>query len=1081
MTETVGQGWLHGRVSTTVPSFTLRPPRIVRQARFAPTAAQRRVIEHASGALLVLGGPGTGKTEVIAAAAAARSSAEGPRPLVFCFSSRSAARMRDKVAHAVGGAIPSPMAVTFHAFCLALVLRFAEQGAEAPRLLSAPEQEARMRELLGGTPPTQWPDELRLAIRTRGFAAELRGFLARCRQLGLDPVDVVRAGRAADVEEWVAAGGFFEEYLDVLDAEGAVDYAELVHRARLLMTRPDVAAALAREIGTVYVDELQELDASQLGLLRQLVPVRGHVVACADPDQAVYGFRGAHRRGLAEFVRLFSEDSEPMVGGSDGTLGGPTGATRIEVLADSFRLPVRIRSAAAAIAERLPLPGLPGGALADLRRLGGTDTTGTIRVHTLDAPSDEALFIARELRRMHLVEGVPWSEMAVVVRSSRRFIPGLRRTLSGAGVPVEVAGDEIPLASELAVRPLLLALGVVCGRSVLDADVAQRLLASPLAGLDATRLRGLGRALRMAERTEFAGELPRSSAELIAAALDEPDRLADLPPDVVPEEAVRLAMLIASARALVSTGASAVEVLWHIWQGTPWPAALQADVAAGGARARRADRDLDAVCALFDIAERSDAFVGDRGVTVFLDEVAAQSIPADTLREGRVRGDAVRILTAYRAKGLQWRRVFVAGVQEGVWPDFRSLDPLLHASSLPDAPAGPDRHEAIAAARRLFYVAITRASEELVITAVSGTDGEADEPSRFLREVGVSAEPITDPGSPALSLSDVVVSLRRAVVDPASSDGLRRAAAARLARMADLGERAADPATWWGTAQISSRFASGGDNVRLSGSQLGSLLSCPRQYFLSREAHADTARTSAAGLGSVIHALAQHALSDGLSPDDMAGELDQVWDRIGFDAAWLSVSERVEAEHALQRLTNWTAAHDYRQVVGVEVPFHAEVDIDGVKVALVGAVDRLELDGEGGLRIVDFKTGRRAPTQAEVASHDQLGVYQLAVTLGAFDAVAPGVRRAGGGELVLLRIPTENADYPKHVQQTSLTDHPHPPGVEAASPTWVHERLGEAVRIVREGSFPATPGDDVCRYCPFTSSCPARGGRQVVS
>lgn len=1026
----------------------------------------------------MLGGPGTGKTEVLVAAAAARSSADGPRPLVFCFSSRSAAHMRDRIARTVGGAIPSPIAVTFHAFCLALVLRFAEPDAELPRLLSAPEQEARMRELLAGTSPTEWPDELRLAISTRGFAAELRGFLARCRQVGFDPADVVRAGHAAGVHEWVAAGGFFEEYLDVLDAEGAVDYAELVHRARLLLTRADVAAALAREIGTVYVDELQELDASQLGLLRQLVPPQGHVVACADPDQAVYGFRGAHRRGLAEFVRLFSEDAGPTVGAP----GGATGETRIEVLDETFRLPVRLRAAAAALAERLPLPGLPGGALADLRRLGGTDRIGSVRVHTLDTPSDEALFIARELRRMHLVEGVPWSEMAVVVRSSRRFIPGLRRTLGGAGVPVEVAGDEIPLASELAVRPLLLALGVVCGRTALDADVAQRLLASPLAGLDATRLRGLGRALRAAERTELAGELPRSSSDLIAAALADPGRLDDLPPEFVPpDEAVWLASLLASAREAVSTGASAVEVLWHIWQGTPWPTALQADVAAGAARARRADRDLDAVCALFDIAERSDAFIGDRGVTVFLDEVAAQSIPADTLREGRVRGDAVRVLTAYRAKGLQWRRVFVAGVQEGVWPDFRSLDPLLHASSLPEPPAGTDRHDAIVAARRLFYLAVTRASEEVVVTAVSGTDGEADEPSRFLRELGVPSHPVVDLGSPALSLTDVVVSLRRAVVDPASSDGLRRAAAARLARVADLGERAADPAAWWGIVPISSRVAPGAENIRLSGSQLGSLLSCPRQYFLSREAHADTARTSAAGLGSVIHALAQHVLSDGLGPDDLVGELDQVWDQIGFDAAWLSVSERVEAEHALQRLMNWTAAHDYRQVVGVEVPFHTQVEIDGANVTLVGAVDRLERDGEGGLRIVDFKTGRRAPTQAEVASHDQLGVYQLAVTLGAFDSVAPGVRRTGGGELVLLRLPTDNPDFPKHVQQESLTDQPHPPGVESTSPTWVHERLGEAVHIVREGSFPATPGDDVCRYCPFTTSCPARGGRQVVS
>ncbi len=1033
-----------------------------------PTAAQQRIIDHPGGALLVLGGPGTGKTETLAAAAAARARTAGaPQPVVFCFSRRAAARMRDRIAGSTDGAVRSPLAVTMHGFCLAVTGRFAGESEGRPRLLSAPEQEQRMRELLAGTPDAAWPPALRVATRTRGFAAELRRFLARGRQLGLDPGDIAAAGAGAGVDEWVAAGAYFEEYLDVLDAEGALDYAELVHRTRLLLARPDVVDTLRREISAVLVDEVQEMDPSQLGVLRQLVPPGGHIVACADPDQAAYGFRGAHPRGPAEFVRLFSD---------------ATGEARIEVLTHSFRLPERSRNAAAALAGRLPLPGLPGAALAGLRQLDGADRPGRFRIHTLATSSDEFSFIARELRQAHLADAVPWSEMAVVVRAGRRLIPALRRTLGAAGIPIEVAGDEIPLAAELAVRPLLLALSVVCGRTPLDADVAGRLLASPLAGLDSMALRGLGRALRDAERADLGGELPRSAADLLAAALRDPRRLEDLPAERVPAAADRLARLLASARALSTSGASAVEVLWHVWAGTPWPEELAADAAAGGARARRADRDLDAVCALFDLAERSDAFVGDRGVAVFLEEVAGQSIPADTLREAPVRGDAVRVLTVYRAKGLQWRRVFVAGVQEGVWPDVRSADPLLHADALPDPPAGLDRAASVTAGRRLFYVAITRATEETVVTAVSGTDGEGDEPSRFLHELGEAVEPAGDLTTPSLTMADLVISLRRALADPASSDGLRRAAAARLARVADLGERAADPATWWGTVPVSAEsLPGGGAGIRLSGSQLGSLLSCPRQYFLSREAHADTARSSSAGLGSVIHALAQHSLSDGLSPDELTGALDDVWDRIGFDAAWLSVSERMEAEHALLRLTAWAAANDHRRVVGVEVPFRAEVEVDGARVVLVGAVDRLEHDGEGGLRIIDFKTARRAPTQAEVASHDQLGVYQLAVTLGGFDDVAPGIRRAGGGELVLLRLPGTNADYPRHVSQASLSDEPHPEGSGPRSaPTWVHERLASAVRIIRAGTYPATPGDDVCRFCPFSASCPARGGKQVV-
>ncbi len=1030
------------------------------------TTAQSRAIAHTDGALLVLGGPGTGKTRTLAGAAAQMVGQDSRQPVVFCLSRSAAARMRDEIAQRVPGAVRSTLAVTMHAFCLAVWRRFADEAGVWPRLLTAPEQEQRMREMLGGRTAAAWPDDLQLAVGTRGFARELRGFLARGRQLGLDPADIMEAGTRHGVSGWESAGAYFEEYLDVLDAEGALDYAELIHRTRLMLGQPEVAQVLRAEISGVFVDDLQDLDPAQLGVLRALVPPGGHIVASADPDQAAYGFRGAHPRGLAEFLRLFSDPGAPA---------------EINVLDHSFRLTTAARRVAGAVAERLPLPGLPGNSLARLRALEGDERPGVVRVVTLDTENDEALFVAKQLRRAHLVDGVAWSQMAVIVRSGRRSIPGLRRTLAAAGVPIEVAGDEIPLSAELAVRPLLLALSVVSGRTPLDADVAERLLASPLAGLDSVELRRIGRALRTAEREESTGELPRSSTALLAAALQDPDLFEGIDLESPPAAAIRLARCLREARDLCEGGAASVEVLWHVWNGTSWPTDIAADVAGGGPRSNRADRDLDAVCALFDVAQRADAFVGSRGVRVFLEEIDAQSIPGDTMQAGRVRGEAVRVLTVHRAKGLQWRRVFVVGVQEGVWPDLRSGEPLLQASALPEAPGGPDPGAAVSAARRLFYVAITRATEETTVTAVEGTDGEADHPSRFLREMGVAPTPAESVESPAVSFSELIVRLRRAATDATASEGLRRAAASRLARVADLGERAADPSRWWGMLPITGESAGQRpDVIALSGSQLGKLLSCPRQYFLSREVRADTVRTSAASLGSVIHALAQHALTDGLDPAQVSDALSSVWDAIGFDAAWLSVSERVEAENALVRLSNWSAANESRSVVGVEVEFRVATEVDGARVVLTGAVDRLERDDAGGLRIVDFKTGRHAPTQAEVAALDQLGVYQLAVTLGAFEDLAPGARHAGGGELVLLRQSERNPDFPKHMTQASLSDHPQPPE-SGDHPTWVHGRLSEAVKIVRDGSYPATPSDDACRFCAFSLSCPGRGGEQVVS
>ena len=152
----------------------------------------------------------------------------------------------------------------------------------------------------------------------------------------------------------------------------------------------------------------------------------------------------------------------------------------------------------------------------------------------------------------------------------------------------------------------------------------------------------------------------------------------------------RLAELLQRAERGIRTGSTAEEALWLLWSGTDWPDRLRRDAARGGEVGRRANRDLDAVCALFDIAARSEEVSGRRGVTAFLAEVESQQIPADPMRESELRGSAVRVLTAHRAKGLEWPLVVVAGVQEGAWPDVRRRGSLLEPDRL-------GRHEVTAA------------------------------------------------------------------------------------------------------------------------------------------------------------------------------------------------------------------------------------------------------------------------------------------------------------------------------------------------------------------------------------------------
>jgi superfamily I DNA/RNA helicase/RecB family exonuclease len=1073
-------------------------------------ADQRAVVDHPGGPLLVLAGPGTGKTTTLVESVVHRITergSRGDRIVVLTFSRKAAVDLRQRITARLGRAVVTPQVSTFHAFCYALLQRFGLRtglpgsGPESyqvmPRLLTAPEQEFRVREVLAGTAEEEradWPESVARAFGTRGFATEVRSVIAKARQLGLDPEDLVEVGESADRPEWVSVGRFFDEYLDVLDAEQVLDYAELVHRCRILLADPEVVATLRSEVDAVFVDEYQDTDPAQVNLLAALAGDGRDLVVVGDPDQSIYAFRGAEARGILDFPDRFpAGDGRPA---------------RVLALGRTRRFGPRVLAASRGIVGRLGLPrSLPVEVREKFRdpRCEPDAARGKVEVITYASVGAEAEHVAELLRRAHLDDGLAWSQMAVLVRSGRRSLPGLCRALIAAGVPVEVAGDEIALSAELAVRPILLALRAASEGRRLIPDDARTLLMSPLGGLDGLGVRRLGRLLRQAERDELAGTaLPRLSDELLAAALHDPGLLDECPEAPEVAAARTVARLLADVEQLIAADGSAEEALWAVWSATTWPDRLRRTALGldGSPRdaARRASRDLDAVCALFDTASRAEDLGGRRGVLGLLTEVEAQEIPADTRTESDLPGAGVRVLTAHRSKGLEWELVVVASVQEGGWPDLRRRGSLLEADRLDRT--GPGRvgwgevaptAARVAEERRLFYVACTRARSRLVVTAVEGTEGEGDQPSRFLTELGVPVTAVRGrPRRPA-SLAGVVGELRATAVDPAVAPALRHAAAVRLARLADTTDRAgrplvpaADPDRWWGMRLPSVAdvpVVAPDEPVHLSGSQLSSVLACPRQWFLSRKAYGERSRGSAATFGSVVHVLAEHAAGLPPEPDRWSEHLAAVWDSLDFDAKWLSGVERAEAEAALERFAAWQQARPQQELLGVEVSFATEVDAGGQRIRLTGVADRVERDPDGRIRIVDFKTGRSQPSGRDVAQLEQLGVYQLAVQTGAFAEVTGEDRATAGAELVYLR--HDDSGLPKTFWQDSLDDRPFPAGVDVEPgpgvPSWVHGRLAQAATIIREERFDATvnPG---CRWCPFRSSCPAQGaGRQVVA
>ncbi|WP_078610460.1 ATP-dependent helicase [Streptomyces bingchenggensis] len=1162
----------------------------------APDARQRAVVDHPGGPLLVLAGPGTGKTTTLVEAVTerVRGGADPERILVLTFSRKAAVELRDRMAARLGGA-RGPQATTFHSFCYALVRAHQDMDifADPVRLLSGPEQDVVVRDLLAGQAELEregraavrWPDELRACLTTRGFADEVRAVLARSRELGLDPRALGDFAARQGRPDWRAAAAFLAEYLDVLDAQGVLDYAELVHRAVLLAERSDTAADLAARYDAVFVDEYQDTDVAQLRLLRALAGGGRTLVAFGDPDQSIYAFRGADVGGILEFPYSFPRrDGRPAP---------------VQVLTTSRRSGATLLAATRLLTHRMPLTRLPADSVRAHRELSAVRGGGRVEAYTYPTAGSELDNIADILRRAHLEDGVPWREMAVLVRAGGRSLPGVRRALTSAGVPVEVDGDDIPLRHEPAVAPLLTALraaataalrepagrgapepaepaepaglaealgvaspapgaaeaadaagaargptpgdlgldaavadaapaanpvpvgdspapggahvagaadaagpdagagappggrpgaaGGAGGAAALDVETALTLLASPLGGMDAADLRRLGRALREEERA--AGRaVPRPSDVLLAEALAEPERLVAHDPAYA-RGAQRLGLLLRKARELLAGGGTAEQALWELWDGTSWPQRLERAAHRGGAAGRNADRDLDAVCALFETAARAEERVGGRGALNFLDEIDAQDIAADTLSRRLVSPDAVRLMTAHRSKGLEWRLVVVAGVQEGLWPDLRRRGSLLEADRIGrDGLAEPLSPGALLAEeRRLFYVAATRAAERLVVTAVKAAADDGDQPSRFLAELGVEPVDVTQRPRRPLSVAALVAELRATTVDPAASEALRDAAARRLARLAALRDDdgqplvpAAHPYRWWGLYEPTHSAVPLRDRdrpVALSGSALDQLVNtCSLQWFLGREVKADTPSTAAQGFGNVVHVLADEVAS-GRTPADLAvlmERLDSVWDALSFDAPWKSRQEKEHARAALERFLRWhVMERGGRAPVATEHEFDVTLEADAYQVRIRGSMDRVEADEEGRAYVVDFKTGKQAVTRDAVAHHPQLAVYQLAVREGAVDGLfADGHPEPGGAELVQLRQGAARKEGGDAVPKVQAQE---PPRGE-----WVGELLATAAGRVLDERFSPSAGEH-CNRCSFRGACSARAeGRHVV-
>lgn len=1006
------------------------------------------------GVLRMLGGPGTGKTSLLLDTAVAHV-ADGldPESVLLLTPGRIGTAARAAVTAALLRARPPGRPViresvvrTVHGYAFAVLQRAARRAEAAPpRLVTGAEQDSVIRELLAGDGAAAWPPSLHAALATDGFATDLRDLMARCAERGVDPAELVRLGKRCRRPEWAAAGRFARQYEQVMLLRAAVGTAapqattpalgaaELVGAAlEAFAADPDLLVEERRRIRLLLVDDAQQLDPQAARLVRVLAAGVQRSVIAGDPDQAVFGFRGA------EPAALLTDDAP---------------AVQLSV---SHRCAPAVANAINAIAARLPGPG-------PARRLEGTGPdAGSVAVRTAASGHAEAALIADTLRRAHLVDGVPWSQMAVIVRSVPRAATRLPRTLAAAGIPVTLPAPGGLLADQPAVAALL---GVLeCAVDGVDGRRAQDLLTGPIGRMDPISLRQLQRILRRG------GSREADSGDRLAAVLSGDS--GQLPAaHARPLRRVR-AVLQAAARSHAD-GRDPHYTLWQAWNRSGLQQRWLSATERGGTAGAQAGRDLDAVTALFDLAEQYTARTAGATLAGLVDHVRAMQLvmPRAELAAGV---DAVAVLSAHAALGREWDLVIIAGVQEGLWPNTVPRGGVLGTQRLLDTLHGlgdevSARAPLLAEERRLLVAAIGRARRRVMITAVDGEgDGSAEEqiPSEFVTELAACATP-DDARTPAppvvapavLSAAGLVGRLRAVVCAPEAelSDSERADAATQLARLAAAGVPGADPAGWHGAAPVSTEEplwrAEDGRGVTLSPSALQSLLDCPLRWLAERHGGSD-GRDLRSTIGSVMHALVAESA---VTAAELLAELDRAWQQLPFESAWYSANELQRHRAVIETFLAWRAqTRGELTEVGTEVAFDGVIDAgDGVR--LRGRIDRIERDAAGRLVVVDVKTAKTPVSKDDAQQHAQLAVYQLAVEAG---LIGSG-EQPGGARLV----------YPAKPGAGGATEREQDPLTAETGGQW-RERIAQAAAATAGPRFTARVNDG-CRHCPIQPICPA--------
>ena len=969
---------------------------------------QARAVRHRGAPLRIIAGAGTGKTATLTARfidLVERGDARIDEILALTFTRKAANEMRERIVRTLDQSYATLWVTTFHAFCQrALRLELASQGLPPPRVIEGDERWLTLDAALDGAELPSYRNRRTELLRQSIL------FIDRMKDECFSPEDAADYARKQGSQQLMDLAEAYRRYQRQIREQGEFDFGELQTRfIEILESDPEALARWRSRFKHILIDEYQDVNRAQARIIKLLAGDGRNLTVVGDTDQAIYAFRGASHRFFDELPQEFP-------------------GTETINLTRNYRSHQAILDAANALIAHNPSAAGPRPGLSAANAERGP----TPSVYRAESEMDEAQMIARQIARLHWLEGVKFGDIAVLLRSVSAAGGAIAQAIREYGAPVVFAGRDYQATR--ATADVAAVLRLIDGE---EPDALCHILASwPVDPIRVIQAR--------------------------ASAVDDPDFIARWT-----REDVHAYRAIGSIRRQVAELrerplADQVYGTLKICRRLPPPEEpTYEDIAYMRAFRQILDRATR-------LAERG----GDRAAFLATLEQALR----EDVYEGDPGEDAVQLMTVHAAKGLEFDYVFVAGLADGRFPLTRRLDRGLDLQDpaswrLEDAGLsdGEKRRAFLEEERRLGYVALTRARKGLFLSYAVSYEMSREAQPTFIHDIQT-----TNP----LALADLDHARERE-----SWSATEYARVQRETLMAALnaphitGQALGDlllsqwtlhqlPDTNIWTPPAMPRPYAGDEQLRLSYTALADWEECPRRYYYKHVLKLEDEKfRPQTRLGTAIHDtiewLNEERRSGRLpSETEVIGHFRENWDDEGFEAPAQAAQSRKRGEDLLRRYYRWEA-QQRREIISTEFEF----EVPFGHHTLTGRIDCVARNADGQVEIIDYKTGRKKDTSQQKA------VPQLAIYRMAWQALHPGEE------------PRTSIYFLTHNNDRGLR---HVPEFQFKTQSWaldlkpdqvdgVHDRLSQCANGILSNQFVVTGDQRACENCAYASICEGPG------